>query len=92
VDHRPRHRCGGGTVTSLRHRPLPAGQSIDLIDEAASAHEDGNGFQRPEVMDKLERRMNPAEDLSAKQLKKEKDEGSKKRYGLIESEIKILES
>ena len=64
-------------------------KAIDLIDEAASRMK-MEIDSKPEVMDKLERRMIQLK-IEREAVKKEKDEGSKKRYGLIESEIKILE-
>src|SRR5487761_2716118 len=64
-------------------------KAIDLIDEAASRMK-MEIDSKPEVMDKLERRMIQLK-IEREAVKKEKDEGSKKRYALIESEIKILE-
>ncbi len=64
-------------------------KAIDLIDEAASRMK-MEIDSKPEVMDKLERRMIQLK-IEREAVKKEKDEGSKKRYALIESEIKVLE-
>jgi ATP-dependent Clp protease ATP-binding subunit ClpB len=64
-------------------------KAIDLIDEAASRMK-MEIDSKPEVMDKLERRMIQLK-IEREAVKKEKDEGSKKRFALIESEIKILE-
>src|SRR5664279_2663886 len=64
-------------------------KAIDLIDEAASRMK-MEIDSKPEVMDKLERRMIQLK-IEREAVKKEKDEGSKKRHALIESEIKILE-
>jgi len=64
-------------------------KAIDLIDEAASRMK-MEIDSKPEVMDKLERRMIQLK-IEREAVKKEKDEASKKRHALIESEIKILE-
>jgi ATP-dependent Clp protease ATP-binding subunit ClpB len=64
-------------------------KAIDLIDEAASRMK-MEIDSKPEVMDKLERRMIQLK-IEREAVKKEKDEGSKKRFALIESEIKLLE-
>jgi len=64
-------------------------KAIDLIDEAASRMK-MEIDSKPEVMDKLERRLIQLK-IEREAVKKEKDEGSKKRFALIESEIKILE-
>jgi len=63
-------------------------KAIDLIDEAA-ARIKMEIDSKPEVMDKLDRRLIQ---LKIEQLavKKEKDEASRKRLGLIEEEIKRL--
>jgi len=63
-------------------------KAIDLIDEAA-ARIKMEIDSKPEVMDKLDRRLIQ---LKIEQLavKKEKDEASRKRLGLIEDEIKRL--
>ena len=64
-------------------------KAIDLIDEAA-ARVKMEIDSKPEVMDKLDRRLIQLK-IEREAVKKEKDEGSKKRFALIESEIKILE-
>ena len=64
-------------------------KAIDLIDEAASRMK-MEIDSKPEVMDKLERRMIQLK-IEREAVKKEKDEGSKKRFALIENEIKLLE-
>ena len=64
-------------------------KAINLIDEAA-ARVRMEIDSKPEVMDKLERRLIQLK-IEREAVKKEKDEGSKKRFALIESEIKILE-
>jgi ATP-dependent Clp protease ATP-binding subunit ClpB len=64
-------------------------KAIDLIDEAASRIK-MEIDSKPEVMDRLDRRLIQ---LKIEQLavQKEKDEASKKRLGLIKDEIKRLE-
>ncbi len=64
-------------------------KAIDLIDEAASRMK-MEIDSKPEVMDKLERRMIQLK-IEREAVKKEKDEASKKRFELIEVEIKKLE-
>ena len=64
-------------------------KAIDLIDEAA-ARIKMEIDSKPEVMDKLERRMIQLK-IEREAVKKEKDEASKKRMQLIEDEIKKLE-
>jgi ATP-dependent Clp protease ATP-binding subunit ClpB len=64
-------------------------KAIDLIDEAASRIK-MEIDSKPEVMDKLERRMIQLK-IEREAVKKEKDEASKKRMQLIEDEIKKLE-
>ena len=64
-------------------------KAIDLIDEAA-ARVKMEIDSKPEVMDKLDRRLIQLK-IEREAVKKEKDEASKKRFALIESEIKILE-
>ncbi len=64
-------------------------KAIDLIDEAASRMK-MEIDSKPEVMDKLERRMIQLK-IEREAVKKEKDEASRKRLGLIEDEIKKLE-
>ncbi len=64
-------------------------KAIDLIDEAASRIK-MEIDSKPEVMDKLDRRLIQLK-IEREAVKKEKDEASKKRFGLIEDEIKKLE-
>ena len=64
-------------------------KAIDLIDEAA-ARLRMEIDSKPESMDKLERRLIQLK-IEREAVKKEKDEGSRKRYKLIEEEIKRLE-
>jgi ATP-dependent Clp protease ATP-binding subunit ClpB len=64
-------------------------KAIDLIDEAASKIKIEID-SKPEVMDKLERRMIQLK-IEREAMKKEKDEGSQKRLALIEEEIGKLE-
>ena len=64
-------------------------KAIDLIDEAA-ARIKMEIDSKPEVMDKLERRLIQLK-IEREAVKKEKDEASRKRFGLIEDEIKRLE-
>ncbi len=64
-------------------------KAIDLIDEAA-ARIKMEIDSKPEVMDKLERRLIQLK-IEREAVKKEKDEASKKRFKLIEEEIKRLE-
>src|SRR5512142_976080 len=64
-------------------------KAIDLIDEAASRVK-MEIDSKPEVMDKLERRLIQLK-IEREAVKKEKDEASKKRFELIEGEIKKLE-
>ncbi|OMG55171.1 ATP-dependent chaperone ClpB [Azonexus hydrophilus] len=63
-------------------------KAIDLIDEAA-ARIKMEIDSKPEVMDKLDRRIIQLK-IEREAVKKEKDEGSKKRFGLIEEEIAKL--
>ena len=63
-------------------------KAIDLIDEAA-ARIKMEIDSRPEVMDKLDRRIIQLK-IEREAVKKEKDEASKKRFGLIEEEIAKL--
>jgi ATP-dependent Clp protease ATP-binding subunit ClpB len=63
-------------------------KAIDLIDEAA-ARVRMEIDSKPEVMDKLERRLIQLK-IEREAVKKEKDEASKKRYALIEIEIEKL--
>ncbi len=64
-------------------------KAIDLIDEAASRMK-MEIDSKPEVMDKLERRLIQLK-IEREAVKKEKDEASKKRFELIEIEIKKLD-
>ena len=64
-------------------------KAIDLIDEAASRIK-MEIDSKPEVMDKLERRVIQLK-IEREAVKREKDEGSLKRFGLIEEEITKLE-
>ncbi len=64
-------------------------KAIDLIDEAASRIK-MEIDSKPEVMDKLERRLIQLK-IEREAVRREKDEGSKKRFDLIEEEIKSLE-
>ena len=64
-------------------------KAIDLIDEAA-ARIKMEIDSKPEQMDKLERRLIQLK-IEREAVKKEKDEASQKRLGLIESEIGKLE-
>jgi ATP-dependent Clp protease ATP-binding subunit ClpB len=63
-------------------------KAIDLIDEAA-ARIKMEIDSKPEVMDKLERRKIQLE-IEQLAVKKEKDEASRKRLGLIEEEIERI--
>src|SRR5512139_1685385 len=64
-------------------------KAIDLIDEAA-ARIKMEIDSKPEVMDKLDRRIIQLK-IEREAVKKEKDEASKKRMQLIEDEIKKLQ-
>ena len=64
-------------------------KAIDLIDEAASRIK-MEIDSKPEVLDKLERRLIQLK-IEREAVRREKDEGSKKRFGLIEDEINKLE-
>jgi len=64
-------------------------KAIDLIDEAAAKIKIEID-SRPEIMDKLDRRTIQLK-IEREAVKKEKDEGSQKRLGLIEQEIVKLE-
>ncbi|MBK5915068.1 ATP-dependent chaperone ClpB [Rhodocyclus purpureus] len=63
-------------------------KAIDLIDEAA-ARIRMEIDSKPEVMDKLDRRLIQLK-IEREAVKKEKDEGSRKRLALIEEEIARL--
>ena len=64
-------------------------KAIDLIDEAA-AKVKIEIDSKPEVMDKLDRRIIQLK-IEREAVRREKDESSKKRFGLIELEITKLE-
>ncbi|MEX8502488.1 MAG: ATP-dependent chaperone ClpB [Leptothrix ochracea] len=64
-------------------------KAIDLIDEAAAKIKIEID-SKPEVMDKLDRRIIQLK-IEREAVRKEKDEASKKRMGLIEDEIGKLE-
>ncbi|MBK6403021.1 MAG: ATP-dependent chaperone ClpB [Rhodocyclaceae bacterium] len=64
-------------------------KAIDLIDEAA-ARIKMEIDSKPESMDKLDRRLIQLK-IEREAMKKEKDEASQKRLGLIEDEIKRLD-
>ena len=64
-------------------------KAIDLIDEAASRIK-MEIDSKPEVMDKLDRRLIQLK-IEREAVKKEKDDASKKRFELIEEEIAKLE-
>ncbi len=64
-------------------------KAIDLIDEAA-AKVKIEIDSKPEVMDKLDRRLIQLK-IEREAVRKEKDEASQKRFGLIEEDIGRLE-
>jgi ATP-dependent Clp protease ATP-binding subunit ClpB len=64
-------------------------KAIDLIDEAASKIKIEID-SKPEAMDKLDRRLIQLK-IEREAVRKEKDEGSQKRFALIEGEIAKLE-
>ncbi|MBV8667425.1 MAG: ATP-dependent chaperone ClpB [Burkholderiaceae bacterium] len=64
-------------------------KAIDLIDEAASKIKIEID-SKPEVMDKLDRRLIQLK-IEREAVRKEKDDASKRRMGLIEEEIAKLE-
>ena len=64
-------------------------KAIDLIDEAA-AKVKIEIDSKPEVMDKLDRRIIQLK-IEREAVRREKDEASRKRFDLIEEEIKKLE-
>ena len=72
----------------ITDRQLPD-KAIDLIDEAASRIR-MEMDSKPEVMDKLDRRLIQLK-IEQTALKKEKDEASKKRLSKLEEEIKKYE-
>jgi len=63
-------------------------KAIDLIDEAAAKIK-MEIDSKPESMDKLDRRIIQLK-IEREAVKKEKDEGSRKRFGLIDEEIAKL--
>jgi ATP-dependent Clp protease ATP-binding subunit ClpB len=64
-------------------------KAIDLIDEAAAKIKIEID-SKPEVMDKLDRRMIQLK-IEREAVRKEKDEGSQRRFGLIEEELLKLQ-
>ncbi len=64
-------------------------KAIDLIDEAA-AKVKIELDSKPEAMDKLDRRLIQLQ-IEREAVRREKDEGSRKRFGLIEEEILKLQ-
>ncbi|MCB5190393.1 ATP-dependent chaperone ClpB [Methylobacillus arboreus] len=64
-------------------------KAIDLIDEAASRIK-MEIDSKPEALDKLERRLIQLK-IEREAVRREKDEASQKRFGLIEDEIARLE-
>ena len=64
-------------------------KAIDLIDEAAAKIKIEMD-SKPEAMDKLDRRLIQLK-IESEAVRKEKDEGSVRRFGLIEEEIAKLE-
>ena len=64
-------------------------KAIDLIDEAASKVSIERD-SKPEVMDKLDRRLIQLQ-IEREAVRREKDEASQKRFGLIEEEIVRLQ-
>ena len=64
-------------------------KAIDLIDEAASKIKIELD-SKPEVMDKLDRRLIQLQ-IEREAVRREKDEASQKRFGLIEEEIDKLQ-
>ncbi len=64
-------------------------KAIDLIDEAASKIKIEID-SKPEVMDKLDRRLIQLQ-IEREAVRREKDEASQKRFGLIEEEITKLQ-
>ena len=72
----------------ITDRQLPD-KAIDLVDEAASRIR-MEIDSKPEVMDKLERRLIQLK-IEREALKKESDEASKKRLGILQDEIDTLE-
>ncbi|MDP2771513.1 MAG: AAA family ATPase, partial [Giesbergeria sp.] len=64
-------------------------KAIDLIDEAAAKIKIEID-SKPEVMDKLDRRLIQLQ-IEREAVRREKDEASQKRFGLIEEEITALQ-
>jgi ATP-dependent Clp protease ATP-binding subunit ClpB len=64
-------------------------KAIDLIDEAASKIKIEID-SKPEAIDRLDRRLIQLQ-IEREAVRKEKDEASRKRFGLIEEEIKSLQ-
>ena len=64
-------------------------KAIDLIDEAASKIKIELD-SKPEVMDKLDRRLIQLQ-IEREAVKKEKDDASRKRFELINDEIRLLQ-
>ena len=64
-------------------------KAIDLIDEAASKISIERD-SKPEVMDKLDRRLIQLQ-IEREAVRREKDDASQKRFGLIEDEITKLQ-
>ena len=64
-------------------------KAIDLIDEAASKISIERD-SKPEVMDRLDRRLIQLQ-IEREAVRREKDEASQKRFGLIEEEITRLQ-
>ena len=64
-------------------------KAIDLIDEAASRVK-MEIDSKPEVMDRLDRRLIQLK-IEREAVRKEKDESSQRRFGLIEEEIERLQ-
>jgi ATP-dependent Clp protease ATP-binding subunit ClpB len=72
----------------ITDRQLPD-KAIDLVDEAASRIR-MEIDSKPESMDRLERRLIQLK-IEREALKKESDEASKKRLGILQAEIDMLE-
>ncbi|REN07935.1 hypothetical protein DSI41_22670, partial [Mycobacterium tuberculosis] len=64
-------------------------KAIDLIDEAAAKIKIEMD-SKPEVMDRLDRRLIQLQ-IEREAVRREKDEASQKRLGLIEDEIEKLQ-
>src|SRR5437773_4631208 len=80
-------------AAELSHRYITSRQlpdkAIDLVDEAASKIKIEID-SKPEAIDRLDRRLIQLQ-IEREAVKKEKDEASKKRFGLIEDEIASLQ-